>query len=63
MKELKMDSNGALYIPANELKESCVVIVSGNKAVLKTLKSFGTLEVITQDGKVTRFNEKESTLF
>lgn len=63
MKELKLDPNGALYIPADELKESCVVIVSGNKAVLKPLKHFGTLEVITQDGKVARLNDKESFLF
>lgn len=63
MKPLKIDSNGALYIPAEKLTKPCVIVVSGNKVVLKPLNPFGTLEIVTQDNKVARINSKESILF
>lgn len=63
MNQLKIDANGALYIPNEKLKSPCVIVFSDGKAKIKTLQQFGTMEIITQDNKVSRINCKESILF
>ncbi|MGE8000879.1 XtrA/YqaO family protein [Lysinibacillus sp. NPDC093190] len=63
MESLKIDANGALYIPNEKLKSPCVIVFSDGKAKIKSLQQFGTMEIITQDNKVSRINCKESILF
>lgn len=63
MDPLKLDINGALYIPQERLKRPCVIVFSDGKAKIKSLQQFGTMEIITQDNKITRINCKESILF
>lgn len=63
MDPLKLDLNGALYIPAEKLIVPCVIVVSDGKVKLQPLQAFGTLEVIVQDNKVSRINNKESIVF
>lgn len=63
MDPIKLDVNGALYVPAEKLEGPCVIVVSDGKAKMKPLQAFGTLEVIVQDNKVSRINNKESIVF
>ncbi|WP_418302449.1 XtrA/YqaO family protein [Lysinibacillus fusiformis] len=60
---LKLDINGALYVPQEKLKNPCVIVFSDGKAKIKPLQQFGTMEIITQDNKISRINCKESILF
>lgn len=63
MEPIKLDVNGALYVSAEKLEGPCVIVVSDGKAKMKPLQAFGTLEVIVQDNKVSRINNKESIVF
>ncbi|UNT55106.1 XtrA/YqaO family protein [Lysinibacillus capsici] len=60
---LKLDINGALYVPQEKLMSPCVIVFSEGKAKIKSLQQFGMMEIITQDNKISRINCKESILF
>lgn len=63
LQDLRVDTNGALYISADQLQKPCIIICSADRVALQPLHTFGTAEIITQDDHVIRIINRESIAF
>lgn len=63
LNDLRIDSNGALYVKAEQLSKNCILIVSDGKAKMMPLPDYATAEVKTCGGKVHLVKCIESALF
>ncbi|RIJ64156.1 XtrA/YqaO family protein [Rummeliibacillus sp. POC4] len=63
LNDLRIDTNGALYVKAEQLSKNCILIVSNDKAKVMQLPDYATAEVKTCGGKVHQVKCTESKLF